>query len=104
MTEAREAVEGMRYQGKDESIPYSITTTPWGSSPASISVTAWDVSAGAYTDVTATVIPGSASAVGDVITLPNLLSLTQGHKYRIEVKFTCSGKIFECYFYVWAEL
>jgi hypothetical protein len=100
MTVEREVIEGKQEQGIDEEIVYSITTTPWGSSPTSIVVTAYDFTSGEYTDVSATVLSGSANAVGDVITLPKLQDLTENHKYRIEVKFTCSGNVFEPYFIV----
>jgi hypothetical protein len=96
----REIIEGKQEQGIDEEIVYSITSTPWGSSPTSIVVTAFDFTSGEYTDVSSTVLSGSASAVGDVITLPILRDLTENHKYRIEVKFTCTGNVFEPYFIV----
>lgn len=89
-------------QGADESIAYTLTTTPWGSSPGSVSVKAYNVTAGG-TDVTATVLSGSASVASNVITLPTLASLTAGNLYRLEIKFTCSGNIFEAYAYITAE-
>jgi len=95
---SREVVEGKLYQGIDEQIVYSLTTTPWGSSPSGVSVKAYDASDG-YADVTTTVLSGSASATGDVITLPKVKSLTLGHLYRIEVQFTVTGSAtpFEAY-------
>lgn len=106
MTAAREIREGRQVQGVDESIVYTLTTTPWGSSPGSISVKVYTMSpSGTRTDVTSTVMPtGSASAVGDVISLPALKLLTAGTLYRVEIKFTCSGNIFEAYAYIWGEL
>jgi hypothetical protein len=98
----RQVKEGLLHQGEDEQIAYQITTTPWGSSPTSVAVVAKDVSAN-YADVSATVLSGTASATGDVITLPLLKSLTRDHIYRIEVKFTCSGNVFECYVLVLGE-
>ena len=95
---SREVTEGKLYQGVDEQIVYSLTTTPWGSSPTSPSVKAYDASDG-YADVTATVLSGSASATGDIITLPKVGGLTLGHLYRIEVQFTIAGSAtpFEAY-------
>ena len=87
---SREVTQGKLYQGVDEQIVYSLTTTNWASSPTSPSVKAYDASDG-YTDVTATVLSGSASVAGDVITLPKVKSLTLGHLYRIEVQFTVAG-------------
>ena len=96
----REVVEGIQYQGTDEETPYKITTTPWGSSPTSISAKAYDESVGE--DVTTTVYPtNSPSAAEDVITLSLLKSLTLDHTYRVEVKFTdSSSNIWEPYFRV----
>ena len=98
----REVVEGRLAQGVDEQIAYTITTTPWGSSPGTLSVKAYDVTS-SLTDVSTTVLSGAASAVGDVITTPTVKSLTEAHLYRIEVKFTCAGNIYECYFEIHAE-
>ena len=105
MTEKREIVEGIQYQGIDEQIYYTITTTPWGASPFSVSMVVKDVAAG-LADVTSTVSTGSASVAGDVITLPvikSLTDITSGHFYRVEVKFTSGGNVFECYFRIQAE-
>ena len=90
-------------QGEDEQLVYSVTTTNWGSSPTSVSVVAKDVS-DSNTDVSATVLSGSATVSGDVISLPTVKSLTAGSRYRIEVKFTSGGSIFEGYFLIDAEL
>jgi hypothetical protein len=105
MTASREIKEGLQYQGVDEIIVYTLTTTPWGSSPGTLSVQVYSIaSSGARTDVTATVMPsGSPSAVGDVISLPALKLLTAGVLYRVEVKFTCSGNVFEAYAYIMGE-
>lgn len=100
---SREVKEGTLSQGVDEQVYYKLTTTPWGSTPTSIAVTAYSLSAGAHTDVTSTVLSGSASATGDVITLPKMASLTLGTLYRVEVKFTVSSNVFEAFFYVQAE-
>ena len=105
MTAKREIKEGQQPHGADESIVYTLTTTPWGSSPGTISAKVFSIaSSGARTDVTATVMPsGSASAVGDVISLPAITGLTAGTLYRVEVKFTCSGNVFEAYAYIKGE-
>ncbi len=87
--------EGTQYQGEDEKIRYSITTTPWGSDPTNVSVKVYNVSTGSKVDVSATVLTDTASVEGDVITLPFLEKLTAGSKYRIEVSFTSGGNVFE---------
>lgn len=105
MTAKREIKEGLQFQGVDETIVYTLTTTPWGSSPGTLSAKVYSIaSSGTRTDVTATVMPsGSPSAVGDVISLPALTALTNGVLYRVEVKFTCSGNVFEPYAYIKGE-
>jgi hypothetical protein len=101
MAIAREVKEGRQAQGTEEQIAYTVTTTPWGSTPTSISVKVWDVTRGKRLDVTSTVMPtNSPTASGDVITLSLLKLLTVGHTYRVEVKFTASGNVFEPYFFV----
>jgi len=89
-------------QGVDEEVVYMLTTTPWGSAPIGVSVKAYDMS-DPWTDVSATVLSGSPSVSGDVITLPILKSLTEGKRYRIEIKFTAGGNVFEAWFEVGAE-
>lgn len=90
-------------QGADESIVYSLTTTPWGSSPSSVSVKVYDITT-TSSDVTSTVMPTNSPGVsGDVITLSALKLLTAGHTYRVEIKFTAGGSVFEPYCIVIAE-
>ena len=104
MNAIREVKEGRQRQGVDESIAYTITTTPWGSAPSAVAVVVYDVTPGTRTVVTTTVMPaGSPSVIGDVITLPPLTLLTDGKTYRVEVKFTCSGNVFETFIVVEAE-
>jgi hypothetical protein len=99
--DVREVIEGKQYQGEDESIAYTLTVTNVGSNPTSPAATVSSVVGGSYTDVTSTNMPtGSASAVGDVITCPALKLLVAGTLYRVEVKYTISGNIYENYFFV----
>ena len=88
------------YQTPDEQLAYKITTTPWGSSPTSQTAAAYDEDDGAA--VTTTVFAsGTPTVSGDVITLRLLKSLTVGHSYRIDVKFTDSdSNIWELFFIV----
>ena len=104
MAVSREVKEGTLQQGVDEAIYWKLTTTPWGSTPTAVAVTAFARSASAtWTTVTSTVLSGAASVEGDVITLPKLSALTEGTFYRIEVKFTAGGNIFEAIIPVQAE-
>lgn len=85
----REIRESPVEQGSDESITYSLTTTPWGGSPSNASVKVYEMEYnGALTDVTATVCNGTASIVGDKIILPAIDSLEVGKTYRVEVLWT----------------
>jgi hypothetical protein len=95
----RDITQGRQSQGADEQIVYSLTTTNWGSSPTNVTVKAYDLT-DSNTDVTSTVLSGSASVSGDVITLPTLKSLTAGRIYQVEVLFTAGGSIFELPFVV----
>lgn len=94
---------GKYTQGNDKTIIYSVTTTPWGSTPTNVSVKAYDVTGGTRTDVTSTVLSGNATVVGDVITLPALTGLTAQKRYRIEVQFDSGGNTFEPYIEIEAE-
>jgi len=95
--ENRRITESPLYQGEDERIAYTLTTTPWASDPTSPVVTVKD-SGG--TDVTADVTSGSASVTGDVITTPIICDLTAAAQYRLEIKFTSADNVLEA----WADL
>ena len=100
MSEALEVTQGLQHQGSDERIIYNITTTNWASSPTGPSVKAYDETA-SFADVTDTVFPANSPSVAtDTITLSLLRELQAGHIYRIEVQFTVSTNIYECYFRV----
>jgi hypothetical protein len=94
----REVVESPIYQGEDEALAYSVTTTPWGSSPSSVTVALKTLPE--MKDVSSINLSGSASVVGDVITTPTVSNLQAGKRYRLEVKFTTSGQVWEC----WCEI
>ena len=101
---AREVIQSDLRQGMEERIPYTITTTPWVSTPASTTVVVKDVD-NSFADVTATLMPtNSPTESGDVITLSLLRDGTQDTRYRIEVKFTAGGGTWECWFEVYFEL
>lgn len=106
MSNILEVSEKLQYQSPDERLAYTITTTNWVSSPTSTAVVAYDEAG--ETDVTSSggstgsgVFPSnSPSESGDIITLDLLRDLVKGHTYRIEVKFTVSSNIYECFFRV----
>jgi len=87
-------------QGADESIAYAITIpTSWGTSTlSSLSVKLYEDPNSTNTDRSSTMLSGSASASGQVITTPLVTGLTQNYDYRLEVKFTSSeGNTLECW-------
>ena len=83
------------YQGVDEEIIHRFTITNWGSTPTSISAVAKELPL--LGDVTSTVFPTNSPSSPDseTISLSPLKALTAGTTYRIEVKFTAGGNIFE---------
>lgn len=103
MTKRKVKEVGLK-QGQDETIAYTVTTTPWGSDPDTVSDALYDVTDDdSWTDVSSTKLSGSVSTTGDVITSRAVTSLIAGHKYRLEVKFTVDGNVFECYALIDAE-
>jgi len=104
-TSPREIKESPWRQGADERRVYALTTTPWGSSPTSVTVTIYPL--GAYNakgaESSATNMTGTVSVVGDVIETPTIHSLTPGVNYRVEWKFTIDGNVLEAYGIIAAE-
>ena len=91
----REVQQSPLPQGVDERIAYTLTTTPWGSSPGTLSCALKVLPS--LADVSSAKLSGSPSATGDVITSPIVYGLNSGQQYRLEFKFTCSSNIFEAY-------
>jgi hypothetical protein len=96
-TSALEFVEGELEVRVDEVLTRTVDTTPWGDSPASVSVEvhAWNESTLVWDDVTSVIIPsGTASIAANVITLPalNFTNGVAGTLYRVTVQFTIAGK------------
>jgi len=87
-------ISGAKTQRIGESVAYQFYTTPWGSTPTSLTVEVWDVTSSPEEDVTATVLLGSASADGDLVTCPNLYNLSENHRYRLDVYFDAGENTF----------
>ena len=102
MAGSRQCAESPVIQGADESIAYGITTTPWGSTPTSLSMVVWDITdTDLPVDVSVTVVTGTITAAGDVITTKRIRLLTLGKKYRVEVLFTdANSNIWEPFFVI----
>lgn len=91
---------GTVWQGVDEECIYSVNVANWGSSPSSPTVVVKDEDGA---DVTGDVTSGSASAAGNVITLPTIKSLTLATMYRVEVQFTLGSQVLEAFFFIETE-
>lgn len=91
----REIKESPWEQGTEEQRSYSLTTTPWGSTPSSVAVKLYQLPD--LTDVSATYLSGATSVTDDVITTPIVASLVAGVTYRMEIKFTVAGRVEEAY-------
>ena len=102
---SRQTVQSPLKQGEDETIAYTITTTPWASSPTSVAAKIYSFNPvnSSYTEVTSARMTGSPSVTNDVITLPAISGLTDGTRYRVEVQFTVSGNIYEPWFWLDGE-
>ena len=97
---SRQTDPGQFYQGVDEEIAYTVDTGNWAASPTGASVVAkLDV-----VDVSGSVLSGSPSISGSLITTGCLTSLSAGEDYRVEVKFAQDGQIWECFFFVTGEV
>ena len=97
MNAVREINESGLAQGQDETLVYTLNVSPWGSAPTGVQVKIYDITGGAYTDMSSTMLSGAASVSGDDITLPELSGLVANHNYRLEVKFTIGDNTFEAW-------
>jgi len=102
MAKIRTIKEGRIQQGAGETVEYNLTTTPWGSSPSGTSAAIYDV-ADTSSNLASTLMTGSTSVSGDVITLPLIHSLTSGTNYRVEVTFTTGNSELVIPFIIEAE-
>ena len=92
--------QGTQEQSADEELPYVINVANFTSSTPS-AATAVAIDETTDETVTTTVFPDNEPSIATTyITLSVLKDLTKGHIYRIEVLFTVSSTIFECYFKV----
>lgn len=103
----RQILEGLQLQGTTEEVTYTLTfPASWGA-PTSPSVVVSSVNevTGALTVVTSTVMPtGSASVSGQIVTLPEMKSLTVDVLYRVVVTVASGTNVFTAKADVRAEL
>ncbi len=95
MTVQREFKQSPMRQGQNEQIAYTVTTTPWASSPASPAAKIYLLPD--YLDVSSAKLSGIASANGDVITTPKVINLAPGQEYRLEIQWTAGGSTWEAW-------
>ena len=81
-------------QGSNEEVSYTLTTTPWGSSPTNAVCRVMLV--GGLTD--SNLLSGACTIAGDVITTGQVQNLIKDKKYEIQIQFTIGGTtVFEAY-------
>ena len=102
MTSLRRVVESPVTQGIDESRPYEIVFTKWGT-PSSPSCKLYSVTAG-FVDVSATCLSGVASVVGSVVTTQVVANLTAGVLYRMVIAVTIGGSAVSAYLEILGEV
>ena len=86
--DVRVIVGGERDQGIKEKLVYPCTPpSSWGT-PLSATFTAYDITSGADTDVTGTILSGSGSVDGSQISTPLVQNLTLHHRYEVHCTFT----------------
>lgn len=88
--------------GIDEEITFEIDFNKWGGSPSSPSVKLYDLH-NEENDVSSTMLSGSASASGDVVTTPTIKLLEKGVSYLLLVQATISGDKRSCFGILEAE-
>lgn len=94
-------------QGVDEERIRRFTITSWASEPiTNLSCVAKDNSdlSDATTTVFPTNLPSATTDGSDLISLSPMKSLVEGTKYRVEVKFTAEGQVWELFGFVTGEL
>lgn len=100
---SREVLDGLQFQGVDESVLYSVDTLPWGGSPTGVSHDVFDEEDYA-TSLKSLLMPGSPTVATNVINLPALSGLSAGKIYRVFIDFTIAGSGLQGYFRVQGEL
>lgn len=96
----REIEQSPLYQGEDESIAYALTTTPWGGSPTNAAVVLKDADGA---DISGTNLTGAVVVAGDVITSPEVHSLTADARYRLEYAFTVDSNDVETWTTIYGQ-
>lgn len=107
MSRNREIKSGTEEIGITEEPTFRLTTTPWGGAPTSpsLQVYEYDADTGEYTEVTNTVLTGTASVSGERITWPKFTPPDDsiGKKYRFDQHFTVGGSPLTAYGWVVIE-
>ncbi len=102
MSIVREVKESPLIQGVDEIIAYVVDTSKWPGSGAVSSANSliYDVDGN---EVSSTYMTGTSSVSSADITTAQVTSLVNGARYKLEVKWTKSSNVQECYAYIDAE-
>lgn len=95
--DSREILEGLREQGRNESIVWQLKLTP---APVTfVAMLVYDES-DLDTDIATTHKTGSGTVATPYIFLPNLHSLVLDHTYRVEVLYSDGTSTLETFFRV----
>lgn len=89
---SRTVIESPLYQGENESIGYRLDTGPWGGTPTSPVITILN---NLNEDVTTDLTAGSESVSGNYVTYRAVQSLSRDEIYKMLLRFTSSGNVFE---------
>jgi hypothetical protein len=88
--------------GIDEEVQFSINFANWGGDPSSPSTKLYDIH-DEFTDVSSTMLSGSASESGDIVTTPTIKLLEENVSYMMITQVTISGQKMSCYGILEAE-
>ena len=101
---SRTFTEAQYTQGVDEVVAYGpVTTTSWGSNPTSPTLKVQEWVGNVWVDQSSTMTSGSCSVVGDVVSLPSIKSLVEGHAYKVILEFTIGASTLSADFVLSAE-
>lgn len=87
--------ESPLYHRRPERWVYTIDTTSEGGSPSVVSVKLYDVTADMLavgTDVSGTKLSGSHGVAGNIITLPTVIDIEPGKRYKLESVYEAGGQ------------
>lgn len=89
-------VEGLQEWREGEQLPFTLDLSLWPNPPTNPTVEVIRLRDGV--DVTASVMPGSASVSANTVILPVLINLVVGTRYRVTVTYQAGAGVYKPYF------